>query len=131
MIPASLSIRRSCSVGLLCLAGLACSGAALQVTTVPVITALPPAANTPIDLSVPPRLGAPPVLRLPPMTTRQLANGLKIVIVERHELPLADLVIQIRTGSEADPTGKAGTAALTYTVYHTNTGMGLFFRWLN
>jgi predicted Zn-dependent peptidase len=47
------------------------------------------------------------------VTTRTLPNGLKLVVVEQHELPLADFVLDVRTGGEADPAGKAGTASLT------------------
>jgi zinc protease len=67
----------------------------------------------PIDLTKPPVLGPPPALRVPMITTRQLQNGLKIVVVEQHELPIADFILQVRTGGEADPAGKMGTAALT------------------
>jgi zinc protease len=89
----------------------ACSGAPVLTTTPPV--APRPVAAAPIDLTKPPTLGAPPVLRLPPITTRQLANGLKIVVVEQHELPLIDAILDVRTGGEADPANKMGTAALT------------------
>jgi zinc protease len=95
--------------GLACIA--ACSGAPVVTTATP----LPPApvAAAPIDLTRPPTLGAPPTLRVPPITTRQLPNGLKIVVVEQHELPIADVILQIRNGGEADPAGHTGTAALT------------------
>ena len=98
----------------------ACSSAPVQVTAVPIV--MPPASSSAaIDLSVPPVLGPPPLLRLPPITTRQLANGLRIVVVERHELPLADVVLQMRTGSEVDPTGKSGTGTLTATMLTEGT----------
>jgi zinc protease len=88
----------------------ACSGAPV-VTTPPPVPPMPVAA-APIDLTRPPVLGPPPALRVPPVTTRQLPNGLRIVIVEQHELPLADVILQFRTGGEADPAGKIGDAAL-------------------
>jgi zinc protease len=89
----------------------ACSGAPVITTSAP----LPPAPviAAPIDLTKPPTLGAPPALRVPPITTRQLPNGLKIVVVEQHELPIADVLLQIRNGGEADPASRMGTAALT------------------
>jgi predicted Zn-dependent peptidase len=34
-------------------------------------------------------------------------------VVEQHELPLADMLLQVRTGGEADPAGKPGAAGLT------------------
>ena len=89
----------------------ACSGAPLTTTSAP----LPPSpvVAAPIDLTKPPTLAAPPTLRVPPITTRQLPNGLKIVVVEQHELPIADVLLQIRNGGEADPANRTGAAALT------------------
>ena len=83
----------------------------------PVVTTNVPAAprpvvSAPVDLTVPPTLAPPPALRLPPVTTRTLPNGLKLVVVEQHELPLADFVLDVRTGGEADAAGKAGTASV-------------------
>ena len=89
----------------------ACGGTPVVTTASP--TPPMPVAVAPIDLTRPPVLGAPPTLRVPPITTRQLSNGLKIVVVEQHELPLADVILQIRNGGEADPSGHMGTAALT------------------
>jgi predicted Zn-dependent peptidase len=88
-----------------------CTGGATVVTTPPAIPPTPVAA-APIDLTKPPTLGAPPTLRVPPITTRQLPNGLRIVVVEQRELPLVDMILQVRTGGEADPAGKTGAAAL-------------------
>jgi len=65
------------------------------------------------DRSKPPELGPPPRVSLPPIVTRQLPNGLKLLIVEQHELPLADFVLVVGSGSTADPTGKPGVANLT------------------
>lgn len=89
----------------------ACSGAPVVTTSAPAPPA--PVVAAPIDLAKPPVLGAPPALRVPPITTRQLPNGLRIVVVEQHELPIADVILQIRTGGEADPANHTGTAALT------------------
>ncbi len=91
----------------------ACSGPRV-VTTPPPIPA-PAAAPTPVatvDLTKPPVLGAPPALRPPQISTRELPNGLKIVVLEQHELPLVDVILQVRSGGESDPAGKMGTAAL-------------------
>ena len=64
------------------------------------------------DRSKPPELGPPPKVSLPPITTRQLPNGLKLMIVEQHELPLADFVLLLGSGSTADPASKPGIANL-------------------
>jgi zinc protease len=64
------------------------------------------------DRSKPPELGPPPKVSLPPIVTRQLPNGLKLMIVEQHELPLADFVLLVGSGSTADPATKPGIANL-------------------
>jgi predicted Zn-dependent peptidase len=50
---------------------------------------------------------------LPPIVTRQLPNGLKLMIVEQHELPLADFVLVVGSGGTMDPASKGGVANLT------------------
>ena len=59
-----------------------------------------------------PALGAPAALRMPPVVTRELPNGLRVVVVEQHELPIADAILLVSTGAEADPAGKPGVATL-------------------
>lgn len=92
---------------------LATGACGTPVVNAPVPVVIAPALASAIDLSKPPTLGPSPVLAAPAIVTRQLANGMKLVIVEQHELPLADMVLEIRTGGEADPVGKPGTAAFT------------------
>lgn len=65
-----------------------------------------------IDRGVVPTLGPPPELKLPPVTVRQLKNGLKLMIVERHRLPVADFVLTVPVGSAQDPANKGGVADL-------------------
>ena len=78
-----------------------------------------PAVDTPVVAPAPggytssPPLAAPPALSLPPITTRTLANGLQVVVVEHHELPIVDFALVLRTGAEADPANHAGLATLT------------------
>lgn len=69
-----------------------------------------------VDRSHSPTLGPPPKVSLPPILTRQLPNGLKLMIVEQHELPLADFVLVVGSGGTVDPTGKPGVANLTSTM---------------
>jgi predicted Zn-dependent peptidase len=66
-----------------------------------------------LDRSKVPTLGPPPKIVLPPIVTRQLANGLKLMIVEQHELPLADFILVVGSGGTADPSAKGGVANLT------------------
>src|SRR5438105_11071580 len=74
-----------------------------------------------VDRTKPPELGPPPRVSLPPIVTRQLANGLKLLIVEQHELPLADFVLLVGSGGTADPGGKTGVANLTSAMLREGT----------
>jgi len=73
------------------------------------------------DRSKPPELGPPPKLSLPPITTRQLPNGLRLMVVEQHELPLADFVLLVGSGSTADPASKPGIANLVSAMLREGT----------
>jgi predicted Zn-dependent peptidase len=91
----------------------ACTGP--RVVTTPPPTRAPTTVAAPVatvDLTKPPTLGAPPALTPPQISTRELSNGLKIVVLEQHELPLVDVLLQVRSGGESDPAGKMGMAAL-------------------
>jgi zinc protease len=66
-----------------------------------------------LDRSKPPVLGPPPAVSLPPIVTRELANGLKLMIVEHHELPVASFVLVSESGGTIDPAQKTGLANLT------------------
>jgi zinc protease len=71
------------------------------------------AQNAPVDRSHVPLLGPPPKVSLPAITARELPNGLKLMIVEQHELPLVDFVLVVSSGGTVDPVGKPGIANLT------------------
>ncbi|MEO8192307.1 MAG: pitrilysin family protein [Gemmatimonadales bacterium] len=66
-----------------------------------------------LDRSKIPALGPPPKVSLPPIVTRQLPNGLRLMIVEQHELPLADFVLVVGSGGTMDPATRGGLANLT------------------
>lgn len=65
-----------------------------------------------VDRSTPPKLGPAPELKLPPVVTRTLPNGLRLMVVERHKLPIADFVLVVPTGATANPANQAGVAGL-------------------
>ena len=80
-----------------------------------VLAALPtlsPVLHAQVDRTKAPVLGPPPALHLPPVIVRELANGLKLLIVERHNLPVADFVLVVPTGATANPADRAGVADL-------------------
>jgi zinc protease len=75
-----------------------------------------------VDRTVPPVLGPPPELRLPPIEQRTLPNGMKLLIVEHHELPLATFNLVIGSGATFDPRGRAGTADFTAAMLREGAG---------
>lgn len=103
--------RPLCTLALLALSP---AGLAAQASTVQTIVQ---AAS-----STPPTLTAPKPLTLPTIIERVLPNGLRLVFVEQHEIPVVDAALVIRTGAEADPTGKAGLATLTANLLDEGAG---------
>ncbi|HJU67874.1 MAG TPA: pitrilysin family protein [Gemmatimonadaceae bacterium] len=83
--------------------------------------AAPSPAPVAVDLKSPPALPAPPALTLPPIASRELPNGLKILVVEHHELPVADFILLVRSGTETDPAEKSGLSTLTASMLDEGT----------
>src|SRR6185503_10505740 len=54
-----------------------------------------------------------PKFTLPRIQHRQLSNGLEVVIVEHHEVPIVTMNLVVKSGSAADPRNHAGLASLT------------------
>ena len=51
--------------------------------------------------------------RRPTVQTAKLANGLEVIVVERHDLPKVNVTLVSKAGAVGDPAGKAGVANLT------------------
>jgi zinc protease len=62
------------------------------------------------DRSKLPDLGAFPELRLPKLQHSTLTNGMKVVLAERHEIPLVNLWLVLDAGYAADQSVLPGTA---------------------
>ena len=52
-------------------------------------------------------------IKLPPITEKTLDNGLEIIVIENHELPVVYFTAVIAAGSLNDPAGKEGLANFT------------------
>lgn len=52
-------------------------------------------------------------VKLPPYKKVVLKNGLTLLLMEQHEVPLVSFSVRIRAGAVSDPAGKDGTASLT------------------
>jgi predicted Zn-dependent peptidase len=76
----------------------------------------------PPDRSKPPALGPAPELKLPPLQRATLSNGLPVLLVESHEVPLVQVNLLILTGSAEDPAGKFGIASLTAAMLDEGAG---------
>ena len=69
-------------------------------------------AQSTVDRSRLPSPDAPPEPRFPALQRSCLPNGLKIILAERHSVPLVNLSLQADAGSAADQFGAPGTARL-------------------
>src|SRR5215470_3409977 len=65
------------------------------------------------DRSKPPVPGAPPELKLPKLQRGTLPNGLKVILAERHEVPLVNFTLAFDAGYAADQLSAPGTASMT------------------
>jgi zinc protease len=62
-----------------------------------------------LDRSKEPAPGGPESLNLPPLQKVTLANGLKIVLAERHTAPVVNFTLMVDSGYSADPANASGT----------------------
>jgi zinc protease len=72
-------------------------------------------AGTPapaFDRNEVPPLGPPHELILPQIHEDRLSNGLKILVAERHEIPVVNLWLEVDAGYSADQFGAPGTSRL-------------------
>ena len=108
-------------LGILSLGALfACASTPEQTPPAVTVEVTPPPVQTPSQpaepeaaSTTPPQLGDPKPLTLPQVIERRLNNGLRLLIVEHHELPVADFVMVVKSGSEEDPQRREGLAYLT------------------
>lgn len=66
-----------------------------------------------LDRTVPPETGSPPSVSLPDVAEFTLGNGLRVVLVEKHEVPVVAIELQLRGGASAEAAEQAGLSALT------------------
>jgi zinc protease len=69
----------------------------------------------------PPSVPAPAPAVFPAPALRVLPNGLKVVVIQRHTLPLVTLRLVVKAGAEADPASLPGTAQLVSAVITEGT----------
>ena len=60
-------------------------------------------------------------LILPPLQEGVLSNGIKVVLAERHTIPVVNMSIQFDAGTVSDQNGKAGTANYAFGLMNEGT----------
>ncbi len=60
----------------------------------------------------PPEPEAPVAARLPQPAERRLANGLRVIVSSKRDLPLVSADLRILSGGSSDPAGRAGLAQM-------------------
>ncbi|MEK6299951.1 MAG: pitrilysin family protein [Acidobacteriota bacterium] len=60
-------------------------------------------------------------LKVPPFKKVVLNNGLTLLLMEQHEVPIISLNFIVQSGSVADPVGKEGTASATAALLRKGT----------
>lgn len=73
--------------------------------------AAPPALAAP-DRSGPPKPGPVRPLKLPPVERLALSNGVGVLLVPMHEVPVVEVLLVVRAGATADPAGREGLARM-------------------
>ena len=79
-------------------------------------------APAPPDRSHPPAPGPPPALRLPAIQRLKLSNGVPVILVERHKVPLVEALVVFRGGASADPQDRPGLTNLTASLLERGAG---------
>ena len=73
------------------------------------------------DRSKTPDTGTPPELKLPKLQRATLSNGLKVILAERHEVPLVNFTLATDAGFASDASSTPGTANLAMQVLTDGT----------
>jgi len=74
-----------------------------------------------VDRSKVPGTGTPPPLKLPEPQRVKLSNGLELVVVERHSVPIVDFTLISDAGFAADSQAKPGTSRLAMLMLQEGT----------
>ena len=78
-------------------------------------------ASSGADRTKAPDTGTPPELKLPKLQRATLSNGLKVILAERHEVPLVNFTLAADAGFASDASTSPGTANLAMVVLTDGT----------
>lgn len=93
-----------------------------RVEPFPALSASASPAVVSLDRSVMPGKGVEGLFRLPERQRWMLANGLAVVLVEHHKLPLVGMTLILRGGTAADPANLPGLSSLTAALLEEGAG---------
>ncbi len=82
----------------------------LVISALLLLLALPSMAESGPDRSAPPELGPPPSFAIPQPSRFELSNGLPVVLLAKHDVPIVQIALLIRSGSVAAAPGVASMA---------------------
>lgn len=71
--------------------------------------------------TTPPPPGPPREVNLPKPAEKTLTNGLRVIVVPKHDVPLVSTRLLIKTGAEADPANLGGLADMTASLLSKGT----------
>jgi len=89
----------------------------LEVTPYPALKAGAPGA----DRKTMPAVGAAPQVAFPAIQRAALANGLKVLLAERHSIPVVHFALTLDAGCASDQGGLPGTASLAMNMLDEGT----------
>jgi zinc protease len=76
---------------------------------------------TAVDRTKAPALTAPPELKLPKLEHVTLKNGLKVIVAQRHDVPIVNFSMQVDAGYAADQFASPGTTSMATTLIDAGT----------
>jgi zinc protease len=79
------------------------------------------AGKSDVDRKKMPEAGAPPVAKFPAIERTTLTNGLKIMLAERHSIPVVAFSLMLDAGYAADQFGVPGTSTLAMSMIDEGT----------
>jgi zinc protease len=91
----------------------------LHDTAAPVPIAAEEAGD--FDRSVMPQPAGEPKFQLPPVHRGRLSNGMEVLLVEKHELPMVNIHVVFPVGRFNDPADKPGLASMMTAVWDEGT----------
>lgn len=81
-----------------------------------------------VDRKVLPPLAAAPPVAFPAVQRAELANGLKVMLLSRHSVPLVNVMLAIDAGHASDSANRAGVASLALGLLDSGTAKRDTFR---